>query len=207
MRPANPEHIAAALIVGIAVPFLYYGTQLVAAWFYPDYSFLSQTASMLGSDLAPLPWIFNSGACAVGAASLIAAYGFLLALLRLGSHPAWAWLTALSLAVGAAVAIKAAVFPLPHPSHGSGPLMAGILLLPTFLLAALWKRDDARAMRWYLIATNLLILAMIPVMSGMTGLDTQSYTGMNQRIATLAIYPPIGIAAWYLLRCVRRQVR
>jgi len=202
-----PPLVRFALGIGVAVPFLYYGTQLIAAKFYPGYSFLSQAASMLGSDLAPLPWIFNSGAFAVGFASFIAAYGFLRALLFLGSRPAWAWLVAFSLAVGAVAAIKAAAFPLPHRYHGSGPLTIGVLLLPTLLLAALWKRDDARAMRWYLAATNLLILAMIPVMSGMTGLDTTPYIGINQRIATLAIYPPIGVAAWYLLRRLRRPIR
>src|SRR4051812_45269148 len=38
-----------ALAFGIAIPFLYFGVQIVAARFYPGYSFLNRDASTLGS--------------------------------------------------------------------------------------------------------------------------------------------------------------
>ncbi|MEP7155956.1 MAG: DUF998 domain-containing protein [Betaproteobacteria bacterium] len=192
-----------ALQVGVAVPFLYYGTQLLAAPFYPGYSFATQAASMLGSDQALYPSLFNTGAIVVGIASLIASFGFVRALLRLHAYPALAWLAGISIAVGGVIAIKAGLFPLPDPRHGSGPLMVGALLTPVLLLAALWTREDARGLKIYLVATNVLILLMIPVMSGITGWDTKNFTGALQRIATLALYPPIGITAWRLARMLR----
>jgi len=208
VRPARSAHptvtVRRALQAGIAVPFLYYGTQLLAALFYPHYSFLTQTASMLGSDLARYPWIFNSGAFVVGVATLFASYGFLRALRQAGARTVLAWLCCIAIAINGMVAIKAGYFPLPDPRHGSGPLMIGILALPALLAAALWQHRRANApacaLVAYLVATNFLIVAMIPVMSGMTGLDTRDVTGALQRVATLTIYPPVGVTAWYLLR-------
>jgi hypothetical membrane protein len=197
----------AALGLGIAAPFLYYGTQLVAAPFYPGYSFLRQAASMLGSDLAVYPAIFNTGAILTGMATLIAAAGFLRTLQRLGTRPILAWLTAIALAMNGIGSIRAGLFPLPDPRHGSGPLLIGMLVLPALLAAAVWRRKDARMIKRYLIATNLLIVAMIPIMSGVAGIDTHGYEGLFQRIATLAIFPPIGAGAYFLSQRIKEQIR
>ncbi|KRD39050.1 hypothetical protein ASE35_01355 [Lysobacter sp. Root916] len=195
--------LRAALACAIAVPFVYYATQLIAAPFFPDYSFLRQAASTLGSDSAPLPWIFNSGAVLTGIATLIGAAGIAAALRRLGRPPLAIALVTLALLINAVVSIKAAYFPLPHPRHGSGPLMIGILLFSSFMILALWSLERSGAIKRYLLATNLWILALIPFMAHWTGLDTRACTGLLQRLATLAIYPPIGIAAWYLARRLR----
>lgn len=203
MNGAASPSLRGALVCAIAVPFVYYGTQLVAAPFFPGYSFLRQAASVLGSDRAVLPWIFNSGAVLTGIATLIGAAGIALALRRLGRPPLAVALVALALLINAVVSIKAAYFPLPHPRHGSGPLMIGILLFPTLMIVALWTLQRSRAIKRYLLATNLWILALIPFMAHWTGLDTREYTGLLQRLATLAIYPPIGIAAWFLARRLR----
>lgn len=202
-RPMTPAGLRAALACAIAVPFVYYATQLIAAPFYPGYSFLRQAASMLGSDQAPLPWIFNSGAVLTGLATAIGAIGIGLALRRLGRGALPTALVLIALLVNAAVSIKAAYYPLPHPRHGSGPLMIGILLFPSLMILALWSLERSRAIKLYLFATNLWILALIPFMAHATGLDTRPYTGLLQRLATLAIYPPIGIAAWYLASRLR----
>src|SRR3990172_11849925 len=86
-----------ALQMGIAIPFLYFGTQIIAAPFYPNYSFLTMAASLLGSDLAKYPAIFNAGAIFTGVTTLIASVGFLLALQRLEANPILAWLTAIAI--------------------------------------------------------------------------------------------------------------
>src|SRR5215207_7095512 len=88
--------LAFALRSGIMVPILYFGTQLLASPFFPDYSFLSMVASLLGSDLAPYPAIFNSGAIITGIATIIASVGFLLAFKQLGTNPFLTWLTSLA---------------------------------------------------------------------------------------------------------------
>ena len=84
--------LAFALGCGIMVPMLYFGNQLLAAPFFPNYSFLSMDASLLGSDLAIYPAIFNIGAIITGIATIIASVGFLLALQQLATNPLLTWL-------------------------------------------------------------------------------------------------------------------
>jgi hypothetical membrane protein len=83
-----------ALGFGIAVPFLYFGSQIVAAFFFPGYSFLSQSASQLGSDSARYPALFNIGAIVTGLATLIASWGFLRGFNGVGMPRALTWVTA-----------------------------------------------------------------------------------------------------------------
>ncbi len=53
--PRSDDITLALLRFAIAVPLLYYGIQLVAAPFFPDFSFLGTTASELGSDRSVRP--------------------------------------------------------------------------------------------------------------------------------------------------------
>jgi hypothetical protein len=192
-----------ALRMGMAVPFLYFGTQLLAALFYPGYSFLSMAASMLGSDRAIYPAIFNSGAIITGIATLVASLGFLSALRRLGTHPILAWLTSIAIALNGLGSLWAGFIPLPDPKHGANPFAVGIFVLPALLTAALWKQSDARAVKAYLIITNLLFIALIPIMSGMAGIDIQGYQGLLQRIAALIFFPPIAVGAYFLAKRIQ----
>src|SRR5215469_6143537 len=91
--PRSDDMTLAALRFGIAVPLLYYGIQLVAAPFFPDFSVLGTTASELGSDRSARPWILNSGAILTGIAAVVGSIGLLRALRRLGAHPIVGWLT------------------------------------------------------------------------------------------------------------------
>ena len=54
------------LRMAMAVPFLYLGTLLVSAHFYPGYSHVRQAASELGMAGAPRPEIFNVGSSSSG---------------------------------------------------------------------------------------------------------------------------------------------
>jgi hypothetical membrane protein len=85
-----------ALRFGIAVPFLYFGIQLIAAPFFANYDFVQMAASLLGSDRSSLPVIFNLGAMLTGFAALVAAIGFILAFQVTKIHPILAWLTAIA---------------------------------------------------------------------------------------------------------------
>jgi hypothetical membrane protein len=200
---AKETRLMVALQIGILVPFLYFGTQIIAAPFFPDYSFLSMPASLLGSDLARYPLIFNMGAMITGIATLIASIGFLVAFKRIEINPIMARLTSIALALNGVASLWAGFFPMPDPRHGSNPFGVGIFVFPALLLAALWNQPDARRMKIYLILTNLLFLALIPVMSGMAGLDTRGYQGLLQRIAALIFFPPISVGAWYLIKHIR----
>jgi hypothetical membrane protein len=192
-----------ALQMGFMIPFLYFGTQIIAAPFYPDYSFLSMPASLLGSDLARYPLIFNLGAIITGIVTLIASLGFLYAFNYLHVNPILAWLAFIALVLNGVSSLWAGIFSMPDPRHGSNPFALGIFLFPILLLAALWTQPDARQVKIYLIITNLLFFMLIPVMSGMTGLDIGAYQGLLQRIAALIFFPPISVGAWYLLKHIR----
>ena len=189
-----------ALGSGILVPIFYFGTQLLAAPFFPDYSFLSMEASLLGSDLAIYPAIFNIGAILTGIVTIIASVGFLLALQHLGTNRFLAWLTSLAVLLNGLGSLWAGFFPMPDPRHGSNPFAVGIFLFPILLIFSLWNRSNARPIKIYLIITNLLFIALIPIMSGISGINTQGYQGLLQRIAVLVFFVPISVGSYFLIK-------
>jgi hypothetical membrane protein len=129
-----------ALRAGIAVPFLYYGMQALAAPFFPDFSFLGTTASELGSELSKHPSLFNVGIFLLGVASFIASVGFFRALARLNAHPLLSWSTSIAVAVVGISSMWAAYYPLPHPRHGGPPVfLIAMLFIPLLIAVALWK--------------------------------------------------------------------
>ena len=192
--------LAFALGSGIMVPVLYFGTQLLAAPFFPGYSFLSMAASLLGSDLALYPAIFNTGAIITGIATIIASVGFLLALQHFGTNPFLTWLTSVAVLLNGVGSLWAGFFPLPDPRHGSNPFTVGIFLFPILLTFTLWKRSDARPIKTYLIITNFVFIALIPIMSGVTGIHTQGYQGLLQRIVALVFFVPISVGSYFLIQ-------
>ncbi len=189
-----------ALGCGIVVPILYFGTQLLAAPFFPDYSFLSMEASLLGSDMAIYPAIFNIGAITTGIVTIIASVGFLLALQHLGTNSYLALLTSLAVLLNGFGSLWAGFFPMPDPRHGSNPFAVGIFLFPILLTFSLWNRSNARPIKIYLIITNLLFIALIPIMSGVSGINTQGYQGLLQRIAVLVFFVPISVGSYFLIQ-------
>jgi hypothetical protein len=193
----------AALQTGMAVPFLYFGTQLAAALFFPGYSFLSMPASLLGSDQATYPMIFNAGAILTGIATLLASVGFLLAFQQLKANPILAWLTTIAIALNGLGSLWAGFIPMPDPRHGSNSFALGILLLPALLALTLWKRNDAGAIKIYLVITNLLFIALILVMSGIVDIGTRAYPGLLQRVIALVFFPPVGVGAYFLAKRIK----
>jgi hypothetical membrane protein len=204
-RQSSRNHITlAALVFGMAVPFLYYGIQVVAAPFFPGYSFIRHAASPLGSDFSTHPAIFNTGAIATGIVTLFAAFGFFLAFQRIGANRILTWITTVALVGCAVSSMWAGYFPLPDPRHGGHPaLLIAMILLPFLLTATLWKVRDARLLKAYLGATIVVLVVMIPFMSGITGLDTRSYSGLLQRIFAFTVFPPIAVCAFFLARRIR----
>ena len=197
--------LAFALGCGIMVPMLYFGNQLLAAPFFPNYSFLSMDASLLGSDLAIYPAIFNIGAIITGIATIIASVGFLLALQQLATNPLLTWLTALAILLNGLGSLWAGLLPMPDPRHGDNPFAVGIFLFPLLLTFTLWNRRNARPIKIYLIITNLLFIALVPIMSGASGLDTQGYQGLLQRIAALVFFVPISVGAYFLIQRIKNR--
>ena len=211
------DRIDRALAFGIAIPFLYFGIQLIAARFYPGYNFLNRDASTLGSEGSTAPWIFNLGTLVIGLCEVVAAWGFLRGLPRVGASAVLAWATCLALVSSALGGINAFLHPLPDPRHTTGVLSilgAGVLLLPVLTGLMLW-RQRGRALVTPFLALNVLVwLALIPIMSGlvqrvsiMTHIDMPSlqafsngYHGVLQRVAAAAVFGPVAFAAWLLRR-------
>jgi hypothetical membrane protein len=215
--------IAVALGMGVAVPFLYFGIQLIAAPFYPGYSFFNRDASTLGSDGSSLPALFNVGSIIVGIMTLFASWGFMRAFRRLGISPICAWLTFLALISCGLGSINAGVFPLPDPRHTEGLLAAvgiGTFLLPVLLPAALWKLPKARLIKAYFIANSIALVALLPILTGLiqiilvkAGVESPSYQsflnnyhGLLQRIAALTVICPIGAGAYFLAERIKGSV-
>jgi hypothetical protein len=206
-----------ALRLGMAAPALYFGVQVAAAPFYPGYSFLSRDASTLGTDGSRFPALFNGGAILVGVAMLVVAAGFLRALRRLGAHPALAVAIAVAIGGFGVSSINAGIFPMPDPRHSEGLLAAlglGLVALPLLLPIAVRTMQPGRALRVFLWGNALVLLAMVPVMSGLlqrievgVGFEIPGYQwflnncqGLLQRILAFAALAPIAGTAWFLAK-------
>jgi hypothetical membrane protein len=200
VAPVKTSRLTAfSLLCGIAGPLIYFGCQLAAAPFYPGYSFLTNSASQLGSDRSTFPAILNGGAILSGVAMVLAAIGYWRELPRAGSARVWTVLTCLALVSAGAAGVWAGSFPLPDPRHNPKLLGAGSFVLPLLLAIAL-RKSESRPLRAYLIADTAAFLLLLPVMSGAAGIDIRPFYGVLQRVAAAVLYIPIGVVAAFLLR-------
>src|SRR5260221_601672 len=146
LRPVRTHDAFTLTALGAAVliPFIYYGIQILCAFYNPGYSFIHQVASELGSNRAARPVLFNIGIMVQGVLTLIASFGFLRATLRLGVNPTLSLLIFLALATNGIQMLWAGYFPLPDRRHaGHPPFIIATTLLPILLTAALWKGSGA----------------------------------------------------------------
>ncbi|HET6331169.1 MAG TPA: DUF998 domain-containing protein [Holophagaceae bacterium] len=197
--------IRLGLFAAVAVPALYFGAQLAAAPFYPGYSFLTNSASMLGSDRSTLPAVLNTGALLTGIAALMAAYGLFRSLSAVGARSIWSWLVALSVVSTGAASLWASAFHLPDPRHNPGALGAGMFAGPVLFLLALWPVQQAKGLKIYLVLNLLIFALLIPVMAGFAGINLAHYGGLLQRFAAAVLYIPIGVVGHSLLRRTKQS--
>jgi hypothetical membrane protein len=186
-----------ALRLGIAVPFLYFGIQLLAAPFFAGYDFVQMEASLLGSDRSSLPIVFNFGAMVTGVAGLVAAIGLVLAFRTTKTHPILAWLPALAVFCVGLSSLWAGIFPMPDPRHAQNPFAIGLFVMPFVMLATFWNQPKIRG---YLMACVVLFVGLIPFMSGLIAIDRSALEGLLQRLLALSAFAPIGLAAHQLLK-------
>jgi hypothetical membrane protein len=194
------KNMIVPLWAGVAVPFIYIVTIIVASLFYPGYSHWRQFASELGAARSPHPWIFNIGLGLTGLAEVFAAYGFLRAFQRLSTFPGVAWVAAMIIAVSGLSALMSAHFPLPdhrHSAYGIGTVDLGG---PLVFAIAVWKLTGAKHLRWFLIINNVVLIFVFVIFMGWGGIANRQNFGIIQRIGILASFPWIGIAAYFLLK-------
>ncbi|HEY8182051.1 MAG TPA: DUF998 domain-containing protein [Thermoanaerobaculia bacterium] len=129
------------LRVGVLVPFLYFGTDIVSALSYPGYSPARQFASELGSSTAPHPAIFNAGLVITGIAAVLAAAGFMTALRQLETPVVLSWLIAATLLCFGLTMIVAGTFPSPDRRHGAFGIVYAV---PAGRCCSLAPSGDAR---------------------------------------------------------------
>lgn len=187
-----------SLWVGALVPVAYYGAQALAAPFFPDFSFLRHTASVLGSDLSAQPSILNTGAAITGILAALASPGPSLALKPSGRLWLGLLLGLCFLSFGSA-SLWAATFPLPDPRHDPGALGAGMFAAPfVACLAAFVVRLGARV-RWYAVLNVAAFFLVAAAYSGLFSVDLAAYSGLLQRVSTVVMLVPLAVVSYALL--------
>ena len=206
----------ASLRCGIAVPILYFGIQLVAAPFYPGYSFFSQDASTLGAPESSAPSIFNLGSIVVGVLLLLAIPGLYRACVGRNSRRIVHWVVMATFIAGAVASINAGLHPLPDELHASGLLanIGAVFFALPFVLPFLFHADSrSRSMRIYSWVNLAILFCLFPIVSGLIqrvggawDLELTAYQewlnnsfGAIQRIAAAVLMVPVGVLSWHLL--------
>ena len=198
--PAFRQATVWALYAAIAMPLIYFGAQLIAAPFYPGYSFVQEPASMLGTATSRQPWIFNLGAVLTGVAGLIGAFGLFRAL-RTVTWTALALLVGLCVVASGVLSVKAGIFPAPDPRHASWQfLLFPTMAAPVLLLIALWRQSVT--LRMYLLCNAIALLMMAPMM--MHRIVPVFADGTMQRLFAFVVFVPVGVTGYALVRRVVR---
>lgn len=191
------------LKAGIAIPFLYFGSIVAGALFYPGFSFVRQFASELGADGSPHPHILNVGIIMVGVASIMATFGFWRALRCLSARPIPAHLTCYFIAMFGVAMLMAGIFPIPnYLMHSGFGLSVPIMIGPVLLAAALKNLDAARRLRKYLLLTNVLMAALLVFYLSTTN---TKIVGLGQLLYSLAAIPWMGVSAYLLTSYVSKE--
>jgi hypothetical membrane protein len=188
------------LLAAVAVPILYFGNLVVSSLFYPGYSHVTQYASELGGPDAPRPDIFNCGVMLTGLATVAAGWGFFFAVRRLAGNSLLAVLTGLVVVLAGTALVMGGLFPMPDPRHGAYGMGLGLHLAPVFLVLALWKRQNLRVFKAFLIVAAAAVIGMFAVMMGIGGLVRRANVGVFQRLYALTMFPWIGVAGYVLHR-------
>jgi hypothetical membrane protein len=192
MNPVHPPS-KNLLWCAIAVPFWYFGLQVLTAPFYPGYDFIRLAASDLGSPGSSAPLVFNVGAVLLGLITLLGAFGLGRGLNSVRVSSILVWLVCGAVILTGLGSVWAGIFPLPHPLHAANPSAPALILMPFLMAGACWRFAWARA--YLLMPVGLMVLMMlIRALKLIPG----PFEGALQRLLALAAFAPIALGGWLL---------
>jgi hypothetical protein len=132
------------LLAGVAMPVIYFATQIAALFLNPGFDLVRQEPSELGMASAHVPLIANAGFIGAGLGAILAGAGLVLGLRALGGNLILAALAGLSLALFGVAMTMSGLFPLPNPLHYAFGLYPAGLLAPLFGALAFKNGGGAR---------------------------------------------------------------
>ncbi|MDZ4692079.1 DUF998 domain-containing protein [Terricaulis sp.] len=185
------------LIAGIAVPIVYFASQVAAMALNPGFDIATQQPSELGCCGAQLPLIANAGFLLTGVFAIAGGVGLSLGLRKLGGNAILAALAGLGMILFGIAMTMSGLFPLPDPLHyGFGLFPAG-LLAPLFGALAL---KDGGGVRWIVLAAFAASAVLVALMFGVGGVVTESNLGYFSRAVALVAFPAMGLLCWHVRR-------
>ena len=183
------------LIAAVLVPIAYFGSQVLAAPYFPNYSVLTTSASDLGSNLSSRPNVLNAGLLFTGVLAFLGSIGLVLTLPRLGANMLAASLLALCLVSVGFAAAWAGLHPLPDLQHSPGALGIGMFTEPFIAVWAAWRIQPGRALRIVLSFNAVAFIVCAAAISEVSGVDISAYGGLVQKFLAITSFAPIAIIA------------
>ncbi len=192
------------LVAAVLVPVVYFGAQVLAAPYFPNYSILTTSASDLGSDLSSRPGILNIGALFTGVLALLGSAGLAGSLPRVGAGKLAARALALCVASAGAASFWAGWHPLPSPRHDPGALGIGMFFAPFAAVWVAWRMSAAGRLRWVLSLNAVAFIVLAAIMFGVGRIDLSACGGLMQKLIAVTSFSPSAVIAAIAIRRSRR---
>ena len=193
--PALTVSQKALLVAAVLVPIAYFGSQVLAAPYFPNFSVLTTSASDLGSNLSSRPNIFNAGLLFTAVLAFFGSIGLVLTLPSFGANKLAASLLGLGLVSAGFASAWAGLHPLPDPQHGPGALGIGMFTEPFVAVWAAWRLQPARALRIILSFNAVAFIVCAVTISGVSGVDLLAFGGLVQKCLAMTSFAPSAIIA------------
>lgn len=191
------------LLAAAAMPIIYFGTQVVAASFYPGYSFSQQSESMLGTRFSRHPGIFNAGLMLAGIAAIVGALG-LYRSFRAKNHIVPSLVIGLAVACTGVLCLRSGIFPMPDPRHNSwGFLHYVTIVTPFLMLVGLLRQSHSSGLRAYLVSC-MTFLVLLGLLISHRGPISWLARGTLQRLISVATLVPVGVVGFFFWRELHR---
>jgi hypothetical membrane protein len=193
--------VRSLLACAIAMPFLYFGTLLLAGIANPMVP-AGAVPSMLGTAPAPHPAVYDVGMIVTALAGLAGALGIGLVLPKLGAGRILGIATAIAVALSSLGLGEAGLFPLPSPYHEAFGLSLFGVLAPLLSALAFWRARD-RAAAAVLLGAFGAIVVLFAILNGVGGFATDANAGIWVRILALPAFGSVAVIGWRIVRRMR----